>query len=109
MIKYFLSNNSPQSLRLKGIRLAFGLTVVWPAVWNNPRSVRPPILANEVKNDALKLALENPRSLKAGVAQLAEKLDASNGSPALNPKLRRSGHLLKLMRRASCSKRNIQF
>jgi DDE superfamily endonuclease len=56
----------------------------------------------------LKLALENPRSLKAGVLQIAEKLGARLSLYTLKRLLLSRNYVWKRMRRSSRSKRNEQ-
>jgi hypothetical protein len=54
----------------------------------------------------LNLALENPRSLKAGVTKVAEKLGVKLSTPTLKRLLKGNGYVWKRMRRSSRSKRN---
>jgi hypothetical protein len=54
----------------------------------------------------LKLALENPRSLKGGAAQVAQKLGEKLSFHTIKRLLRAKGYVWKRMRRSSRSKRN---
>src|SRR5262249_22927198 len=54
------------------------------------------------------LALENPRSLKAGILRIAEKLGARLSPHTLKRLLKSRDHVWKRMRRSSRSKRNEQ-
>ena len=54
----------------------------------------------------MKLALENPRSLKAGILQVAEKLGAELSVWTLKRLLKSRGYVWKRMRRALRDKRN---
>jgi hypothetical protein len=56
----------------------------------------------------LKLALENPRSLKAGILRIAEKLGARLSTHTLKRMLKSRDYVWKRMRRSSRGKRNEQ-
>ncbi len=56
----------------------------------------------------MKLALENPRSLKAGILGVAEKLGSRLSTHTLKRLLKSRGHVWKRMRRSSRGKRDEQ-
>ena len=58
------------------------------------------------KNEALKLALENPRSLKAGALRIAEELGEKLSPWTLKRLLKRRDYVWKRMRRSSRDRRN---
>lgn len=73
---------------------------------DEPRSGRPPKLTEAERQEALKITLEEPRSLKTGLKRIADEVGKLLSVETLRSVLSTEGYLWKRMRRSSRTRRD---
>ena len=72
---------------------------------DEPRSGRPPKLTGAERHDALKITLQEPRSLKTGLKRIADEVGKLLSGETLRSLLRTEGYVWKRLRRSSRARR----
>ena len=72
---------------------------------DEPRSGRPPKLTGAERHDALKITLQEPRSLKTGLKRIADEVGKLLSGATLRSLLRTEGYVWKRLRRSSRARR----
>jgi transposase len=73
---------------------------------DDPRSGRPPKLTEAERHDAVKITLEEPRSIKTGLKRIADKVGKLLSGETVRRWLRAEGYVWKRMRRSSRARRD---
>lgn len=73
---------------------------------DEPRSGRPPKLTDAERQDALKITLQEPRSIKTGLKRIADEVGKLLSGETLRTLLGTEGYIWKRMRRSSRARRD---
>lgn len=73
---------------------------------DEPRSGRPPKLTEAERQDALKITLQEPRSIKTGLQRIADEVGKLLSGETLRTVLSTEGYVWKRMRRSSRARRD---
>ena len=78
----------------------------WDGLDEDPRSGRPPKLTDAERQDALKITLQEPRSIKTGLKRSADEVGKLLSGETLRTLLSTEGYVWKRLRRSSRARRD---